>query len=734
MRRLLSVVALLLAITAPAATQSNGKLQIHFMDVGQGDGAVLISPQGEVVLFDNGVLNQCGVPLAYLQSLGISKIDYHVASHYHSDHIGCTGTMLGMFPLQKFAFDRGGSYATQTYTSYVNAVGAKRVMAQKGQVLTLDASSSAPVTITFAALNGNGAATTDENDLSLVSVVRFGAFDAVIGGDLSGSGSGTIDPDPGTPCSYSVSPTSYSPGSGGGSTTVSVTTAANCAWSTSTNAAWLSISGGRVGSGTATLMAASNGSTARSGSVTVAGKAVSVNQAGSVVTPPPPPSDACPASPTPPSGAKARCNNGQWSSSQNRSGTCSSNGGVACWVCPGILCSSNFSYEGVQASEVPTHVSAETYADIESSVAQLVGKVEVYKVHHHGSRYSSNSAWMSTTTPKASVLSVGASNSYGHPTIEALSRLRNANTRTYWTSMGNGASPAAGWDFIGNNIVVEVAAGATRFTVRYGGTTDTYSTWGSADPLPPAPPFGVFDTPSNGQVVAGEVAVTGWALDNSSVAGVTIYRSPMAGEPTQPNGLVYIGPATFVPGARPDIAGAYPTYPQNQAAGWGYMLLSNFLPNGGNGTFTLHAIATDDAGIAVPLGQKTIIANNGSSLLPFGTIDTPTQGETVSGVIRNWGWALTPSPGMIPFDGSTIGVYIDNVFVGRPFYGLNRADIAAVFPGYANTNAAVGYVDFDTRTLANGVHTISWVVYDNRGGGQGIGSRYFTINNHSCPN
>jgi beta-lactamase superfamily II metal-dependent hydrolase len=34
--------------------QANGKLQIHFMDVGQGDGAVLISPQGQVVLFDGG--------------------------------------------------------------------------------------------------------------------------------------------------------------------------------------------------------------------------------------------------------------------------------------------------------------------------------------------------------------------------------------------------------------------------------------------------------------------------------------------------------------------------------------------------------------------------------------------------------------------------------------------------------------------------------------------------------
>ena len=40
------------------------------MDVGQGDGAVLISPLGEVVLFDAGVRNFRDRPISYLQQLG----------------------------------------------------------------------------------------------------------------------------------------------------------------------------------------------------------------------------------------------------------------------------------------------------------------------------------------------------------------------------------------------------------------------------------------------------------------------------------------------------------------------------------------------------------------------------------------------------------------------------------------------------------------------------------------
>ncbi len=54
---------------------------------------------------------------------------------------------------------------------------------------------------------------------------------------------------------------------------------------------------------------------------------------------------------------------------------------------------------------------------------------------------------------------------------------------------------------------------------------------------------------------------------------------------------------------------------------------------------------------------------------------------------------------------STIDVLIDGVAVGHPSYGHFRADIASMFPGYANSNGAVGHFQFDSRTLTNGIHT-----------------------------
>ena len=123
----------------------------------------------------------------------------------------------------------------------------------------------------------------------------------------------------------------------------------------------------------------------------------------------------------------------------------------------------------------------------------------------------------------------------------------------------------------------------------------------------------------------------------------------------------------------------------------------------------------------IVIASKTIVAANATSVFPFGTIDTPGQGATVSGFVTNFGWALTPQPKMIPIDGSTIDVYIDGTVVGHPPYGHYRPDIASLFPGYANSNGAVGFYQFDSTTLSNGLHTISWVLRDDAGAVQGVG-------------
>ncbi|MBL0159252.1 MAG: hypothetical protein IPP47_19400 [Bryobacterales bacterium] len=202
-----------------------------------------------------------------------------------------------------------------------------------------------------------------------------------------------------------------------------------------------------------------------------------------------------------------------------------------------------------------------------------------------------------------------------------------------------------------------------------------------------APPYGSFDTP--GKILtglSGGIAVTGWALDDLGVQSVKIWRDRIGSEQTYPNGLVYIGDALFVPGARPDVEAAHPTRPANYGAGWGYMMLSNALPKTtpsgtmGSGTYRLHAIATDVEGQSATIGTKTITVDNRGSSKPFGAVDAPAPGATIEGAAYpNSGWALTPQPDLIPIDGSTFGVYVDGVNLGKPVYNQFRPDVAGIF-------------------------------------------------------
>ncbi|MDQ1355481.1 MAG: hypothetical protein QG657_5791, partial [Acidobacteriota bacterium] len=156
---------------------------------------------------------------------------------------------------------------------------------------------------------------------------------------------------------------------------------------------------------------------------------------------------------------------------------------------------------------------------------------------------------------------------------------------------------------------------------------------------------------------------------------------------------------------------------------------NGFSAQGNDISFFIFGVGVKCKG-AVALGAKTITCDNANAVKPFGAIDTPAQGATASGKpYPNFGWALTPMPNMIPIDGSTITVWVDGMPLGHPVYNIYREDIPTKFPGYANSNGAVGYYYLDTTKYANGVHTIAWTVEDNAGNEDGIGSRYFSIQN-----
>lgn len=106
-----------------------GKFTVYFLDLEvegaaeetSGDSAILISPDGKVMLLDAGHPDSSDIVVKTLKDLGIEKIDYLVASHPHIDHIGGVPAVLEEFSVGT-AYRSYVEYTTKTYQNYVNAL------------------------------------------------------------------------------------------------------------------------------------------------------------------------------------------------------------------------------------------------------------------------------------------------------------------------------------------------------------------------------------------------------------------------------------------------------------------------------------------------------------------------------------------------------------------------------------------------------------------------------------
>ncbi len=98
-----------------------GVLQVVFLDVGQGDSALITFPNGKTMLIDGGEVEQGRVLVRKLQQLGVRRLDWVVASHPHSDHIGGLIEVLRTVPVSE-VWDIGSPYESPVYRDFLRAV------------------------------------------------------------------------------------------------------------------------------------------------------------------------------------------------------------------------------------------------------------------------------------------------------------------------------------------------------------------------------------------------------------------------------------------------------------------------------------------------------------------------------------------------------------------------------------------------------------------------------------
>lgn len=98
------IIAVCLALTfipKQPVYPAEGELQVHFIDVGQGD-CIYIAAGGQNMLIDCGEADESARAVAYLQDMGIRQLDYVVGTHPHSDHMGGMDRIIEEFGIGEF--------------------------------------------------------------------------------------------------------------------------------------------------------------------------------------------------------------------------------------------------------------------------------------------------------------------------------------------------------------------------------------------------------------------------------------------------------------------------------------------------------------------------------------------------------------------------------------------------------------------------------------------------------
>lgn len=160
---------------APAPVE--GEAEFHFIDVGQGDAALIRTSEGHV-LIDAGTNASEDDLKAYLDAEGITKLIYAIFTHPHEDHIGGADMVMSNYEVENVILP-DKTATSQTYTRMMDAIeksGANVIISEPEATYSVG-----NLKLTILAPLGSGY--TDMNNNSVVVRADFGASSVLFTGD-----------------------------------------------------------------------------------------------------------------------------------------------------------------------------------------------------------------------------------------------------------------------------------------------------------------------------------------------------------------------------------------------------------------------------------------------------------------------------------------------------------------------------------------------------------------------
>lgn len=115
-----------------AAPNTEGKLIVHFLDIGQGDSVFIELPNGKTMLVDAGENYHGQGIIDYVQTAGYKQLDYVVATHPHEDHIGSMPYIVRNFEVGSI-YMPDVTANTATFESLLKAIKDKNLRIKNGR-------------------------------------------------------------------------------------------------------------------------------------------------------------------------------------------------------------------------------------------------------------------------------------------------------------------------------------------------------------------------------------------------------------------------------------------------------------------------------------------------------------------------------------------------------------------------------------------------------------------------